>query len=52
MKFGTDVFTKSWYGKGEFWCANLKEENHLEDQEIEGVDFLCILFFKLFAISP
>jgi hypothetical protein len=47
MKFDIDFFTKSWYGKGElrtgFWCANLKEKDHLEDQGIEEVDFLYIL---------
>jgi len=42
-----DVFTKSWYWRGElhngFWCANLKEKNHLQDQGVEGVEFLYIL---------
>jgi len=57
MKFDIDVLTKSCYGKGElhtgFWCANLKEKDHLEDQGLEGVEFLYILIiFKLFVISP
>jgi hypothetical protein len=49
MKFDIDFFTKSWYGKGEshngFWCANLKEKNHLQVQGVEGID---LFYFKLF----